>query len=575
LSSRTVAGIDPDRTLGRALVELLAVRHSDLRPGDANDSVAAILARHALVEEVRGCAICVIDGPEEVRVAGVAGSTGSVGLGSRWPVSRSPVAEVLSGTELLVSVEPRRTQLGRALTAGEHPHLLAAPLRRAGRTEGEPGSLGAVLIVRDDDRPIAEDLRRFLEHFASLVALALPADGVAQDWRERPGHPRGSVADLAGMLDAGDIVPHVLQRALQMLEASRATLLRVDGEDIVVEGTDDVEGRSVAPGARFRIAEQPLLVEALAGAVILGQSLAPSGLPSEESDALADVRHTIVLPLRVRGTTTGFLVVFRRRPRPFIHDDAITLHLLGNVALLALRNSRLFADSQAAAHAMASFLNLVVHDLRAPLTVLSGYIDLLRNGSFGEIPATWERPMTTIAAKVHETHRLVDDILLAARLESGAIPASIEAIDLNDIIDRAAVRSEARALLAGAHIETARQPAPVAAFADVFHVDRIIDNLINNAINYGGRSPWIRLSIDPASPPAVRVEDRGVGINPELHARIFDRFFRIDNDVPGTGFGLHVGRVLAEACGGSLRIERSAPSEGSIFRLELPPASGT
>jgi hypothetical protein len=72
LSSRTVAGIDPDRTLGRALVELLAVRHSDLRPGDANDSVAAILARHALVEEVRGCAICVIDGPEAVRVAGVA-----------------------------------------------------------------------------------------------------------------------------------------------------------------------------------------------------------------------------------------------------------------------------------------------------------------------------------------------------------------------------------------------------------------------------------------------------------------------------------------------------------------------
>jgi len=108
--------------------------------------------------------------------------------------------------------------------------------------------------------------------------------------------------------------------------------------------------------------------------------------------------------------------------------------------------------------------------------------------------------------------------------------------------------------------------------ADRFQVDRIVDNLINNAISYGGPSPWVRLSVDPADPPAIRVEDHGVGISAELHSRIFDRFFRIDTRVPGTGFGLHVGRVLAAACGGSLRLERSVPGEGSLFRLELPAA---
>jgi signal transduction histidine kinase len=111
------------------------------------------------------------------------------------------------------------------------------------------------------------------------------------------------------------------------------------------------------------------------------------------------------------------------------------------------------------------------------------------------------------------------------------------------------------------------------ARGDVFHVDRIVDNLINNALNYGGATPWVRLSVDPGDPPAIRVEDHGVGISATLHQRIFDRFFRVDNNVPGTGFGLHVGRVLAEACGGSLSIERSAPGEGSVFRLELPSAA--
>jgi len=232
----------------------------------------------------------------------------------------------------------------------------------------------------------------------------------------------------------------------------------------------------------------------------------------------------------------------------------------------------LYAQAQAESRAMSSFLNLIVHDLRAPLTVLSGYLDLLRDGTFGEAPDGWRGPLRLIAGKVQETNRLVDDLLLAARLESGAVPASIETLDLTDVIARAATRSEARARLTVATIETSPPTKAVMARGDVFHVDRIVDNLINNALNYGGATPWVRVSVDPGDPPAIRVEDRGVGISPALHQRIFDRFFRVDNNVPGTGFGLHVGRVLAEACGGSLSIERSAPGEGSVFRLELPSA---
>jgi signal transduction histidine kinase len=408
VNTRATAGLDVERALGGAVTDLAAALRNDAHPGPGNDSLAGALAGHALTDSVRGCAVCVLDGAEVLRVAGVAGSTGKLNVGSVWELAASPVPEVLAAAEPMVRVEPGASALAQALGMAETDQLVGASLRIAEDGAGGPTSLGALLLVRRGPSPLADDECAFFEDYASLVALALRSS-----------------------------------------------------------------------------------------------------------------RHT---------------------------------------------------DTLVASEAMLSCLNLVVHDLRAPLTVLSGYVDLLRDGTFGEGPQAWDKPLEMIAAKISETHRLVDDILLAARLESGAVPVSVETLDLNDVIARAATRSEARAGLAGASIESVQNQRIVAVSADRFQVDRIVDNLINNAINYGGPSPWIRLSVDDAQPPAVRVEDHGVGISSELHSRIFDRFFRIEDRVPGTGFGLHVGRVLAQACGGSLRVERSVPGEGSVFRLELPAA---
>jgi signal transduction histidine kinase len=410
VKSRAAAGLDVEKALGGAVSELAANLRGDGPHGEGAHTLAGTLAGHALTESVRGCAVCVIDGAQALRVVGVAGSTGDLTAGSVWELASSPLPEVLAGSDRIHPVEAEASLMGQALHVAENGQLVGAPLRFDDEGPDGPTSLGALLLVRDRPAPLAEDESAFFEDYVSLVALAL------------------------------------------------------------------------------------------------GQS-------------------------------------------------------------------RLHAESQVTSEAMMSFLNLVVHDLRAPLTVLSGYIELLRDGTFGDGPAAWKKPMEMIAAKLHETHRLVDDILLAARLESGTAPVSLETLDLNEVVSRAAARSEARAGLAGAWVESAEHPEPVTVIADRFQVDRIVDNLINNAISYGGPSPWVRLSVDAAKPPAIRVEDHGVGISPELHSRIFDRFFRIDNRVPGTGFGLHVGRVLAQACGGALRLERSVPGEGSLFRLELPAAT--
>lgn len=405
------------------------------------------------------------------------------------------------------------------------------------------------------------------------------AQQTEQDRELRGRHLRGSVdavIDLAGSLDAHQKIPRALEQVCEAVDGSRAMLLRIDGDDVVVEGFHDIAGETLAPAWRGRLDIQHLLRSAQrSGEGVVGGSIDDAGVPAELKPAFAGVRHTLVVPLHGAEGVDGFLVVFRTDGSPFIPEDGGTLQQLGNVALLALRNSRLYAEAQTASEAMSQFLSLVAHDIRAPLTVVSGYLELLREGTYGPSPAPWAKPIDLMTAKLRELHRLVDDILLAARLESGAAPMTSEVIDLNDAILRAGARSQARAALYGASVQTVPSPAPVAAFAVGFHVDRILDNLVNNAISYGGEAPSIRISVDASQPPAVRVEDHGVGIPEELHERIFERFFRLENPVPGTGFGLYVGWVLAQACGGSLHVERSAPGRGSVFRLELPAAPST
>lgn len=567
--------------LGGAVFDLLRLVRGDLRADDDGDAAAGVLARHALVAPVTGCAVCVLEDGRRVRVAGIAGETGTLTNGSVWPLARSPVSEALGGTLALVPLDAAASDLGRAMCPAGTTTLAALPLRLGGRGAGEQTSLGALLVARETAAHFTDAECEFLEGLALLVALAVLQAGPAQDWSLRARRLRRTVdtaVDLAGTLDASEITARVLETVCDTVDASRAVLLRVTTDMLVVEGAHDVDATVPWPRGVHRLQDHPLLAEALRlqDMVLWDHGGGPA---AEAAWSAPGIAHTMIVPLKAAADCTGLLVAQRRDARPFFHDDAGPVQQLATVALLALRNADLYGQARAASETMSSFLNLMVHDLRTPLAVMGGYTSLLRDGTFGEAPELWARPMEMIAAKIDETRVLVDEILPAARLDAGAVPTTIQRVDLNDVVRRAAERSQARASLVGAAVHAEVSDPPVHAAADSFHVDRIVDNLVNNAINYSGDSPWVRLSVDPSDPPAIRVEDHGAGIDSTMHERIFERFVRGDTRVPGTGFGLHIGRVLAQACGGSLTVERSAPGEGSVFRLQLrscePEPSGT
>ena len=184
-----------------------------------------------------------------------------------------------------------------------------------------------------------------------------------------------------------------------------------------------------------------------------------------------------------------------------------------------------------------------------------------------------------LATKAAELGRLVDDLLLTSRLESGGLPARADLLDLRLLTEAAAQRARPRLDLVGGQLEIALPADPVWVSADPEQLTRILDNLVNNAITYRriAQPAWVRIeALVDGQMALVAVEDRGRGVPPEMQERIFERFVRAEETsdrTSGTGLGLYISRQLAERHGGRVELERSSPGEGSRFVLKLPLAS--
>lgn len=236
--------------------------------------------------------------------------------------------------------------------------------------------------------------------------------------------------------------------------------------------------------------------------------------------------------------------------------------------------ARLYASAQATSEAKTRFLHMAAHELRTPVSVLSGYLSMLSDGSLGADPEKWKSVLLILIAKTKELNRLVGDLLEASRLQASTSSAISAEIDLRSVADQAAERARARADLLHAEITTDPSNEAVLVRADVIQLGRILDNLINNGLTYCTRDPRLTISTSFEDRRAIlRVTDNGVGIPEPEQERVFEQFHRGNDaafaDVPGTGLGLYLSRELAEANGGSLTIERSSP-DGTVFILVVP-----
>jgi len=220
------------------------------------------------------------------------------------------------------------------------------------------------------------------------------------------------------------------------------------------------------------------------------------------------------------------------------------------------------------------FIALVSHDLRTPLTSIIGYVELALDEA-GTEPLDPERRkyIEIVARSSDRLLRLVDDLLLAARLQSGRFVLNVEDADLEAVSSEALDEMHARAERKGVSLFLACD-GPLRVECDRRRLLQLLDNLVGNAIKFTPEGGRVVLRVERTlAGAAIEVHDTGVGIPPGEEEKIFERFYRapsvVSEQVPGTGLGLFIARAIAERHGGTL-VARNRDSGGAVFRLELP-----
>lgn len=229
------------------------------------------------------------------------------------------------------------------------------------------------------------------------------------------------------------------------------------------------------------------------------------------------------------------------------------------------------ASSHAREFERDRFISSVAHDLRTPLTALDGYLELILAGRVGDPKVTREF-LDRSRGIVESMADLVADLLDISRLDSGSIPLEIAPFSVAEVANRAIAALAPLALERRMEIFADLPPRIRAATGDRRHVERILTNLIGNALKFtpeGGRVEVVARFDGLIA--VLTVRDDGAGIEPEDLERIFERFYRMSGhqSVTGTGLGLPIARDLARAMGGDLGVA-SLAGAGSSFILALP-----
>lgn len=221
------------------------------------------------------------------------------------------------------------------------------------------------------------------------------------------------------------------------------------------------------------------------------------------------------------------------------------------------------------------FLADVSHELRTPLTVVRGEAEVAMRDRRGTLGAEAKETLASIVREVDHMGRLVDDLLFVARREAGEARLALRPVALVPLIEAtvASARSLAEPLRTTITLD-AGEDRPVID-ADPLRLRQLLMVLLDNAVRYGGRNGRVHVACMPTpSGVVVRVEDNGMGIPEEELERVFERFVRGSNALPGgSGLGLPVAKAIAEAHGGALSLT-SREGDGTLATVTLPVSEG-
>jgi signal transduction histidine kinase len=437
--------------------------------------------------------------------------------------------------------------------------LLGVPLVFADKVQGvlHVGTLTPREFTAED-----VDLLQVVANTASIAidhARVFAAEREARIRLERVE----SVTDAAlGYLELDALLAELLSRTRELLGTDTAAVLLLDeaGAELVARAAvgleEEVEaGVRIPVGGGFagRVAAEgrPIVLDDVDHAHVLNPILRKKGIKS-----------LLGAPLMISDSVLGVIHVGTLEPRLFTADDQALLELVASRAALAIEKARIHEEMVRLDQLKLNFVAVASHELRTPATAIYGIAATLR-GVVELDEETRVELEETLWGQVNRMRILIEQLLDLSRLDARAMAIEPQPIGLRAVLAEIAAATEReRDVL----IDVAED---IEVHADRLALERIMDNLVGNALRYG--APPVVVTAHPMDTYLrVSVEDEGDGVPPEVVPRLFERFER-GSIGEGSGLGLSIAQAYARAHGGDLIYDRTEKG-GARFELILPRA---
>ena len=546
----------PQASTSEHVRRLQSVTDAALAHLNLDELLAALLERTRQILEVDTCAILLLDEETDELVAHAA-------LGIEEEVEQGVRVPVGGGFAGRIAAEKRPVILADV----DHAHVLNPLLRE----KGIKSMLGVPLVVEGEVRGVLhvgslvprafqEDEVELLQLVADRAALAIEharlfeAERAA---RERVEHVQAVTDAALAHLEVNELLRVLLPRIRDILRTDTCAVLLLDEE------TNELVARA-ALGIEEEVGVRIPLGAGFAGRVAL--EARPMVIDVDEYPVFNPIlrqkriKTMLGVPLLVRGVSLGVLHVGTLTPRRFTRDEVELLQIVVERVAIAIERAQLHEEVLQLDQLKLNFVAIASHELRTPATSVYGVLKTLADRG-GQLSEELREELVRVGVEQGERlRRLVEELLDLSRLDSRAIK-----VEPRPVVLKAALADVVHGALSTSDAVELDIPEDLAAVVDPLVLDRVISNLVANAVRYG--APPIRIVARQRDRHLrVAVEDGGPGVPKDLEGKVFDRFAR--GSETGHGLGLAIARAYAQAHGGDLFYD-PRPS-GACFELLIP-----
>ena len=248
-------------------------------------------------------------------------------------------------------------------------------------------------------------------------------------------------------------------------------------------------------------------------------------------------------------------------------DDKVLMELCGQMNLLLLDRQKIKADFRKQEIGSKKMLSNISHDIKTPLTVILGYLEIMRLRDCEDVT------LQKVEAKAKQVMELIDQFFTLAKLEAGDKKIEMVKINISELCRETVLGYYDILIQKDYAVDIIIPEQQIFAQGDMESINRILNNLLSNAIRYGSDGKYIGLFVrEDFDFVYIDVVDKGKGIEKQFAASVFERLYTMEDSrnrsIQGNGLGLTIARNLARQMGGDLLLQ-SEPGVRTVFTVKL------